>query len=157
MSGALRMDGANFSKSVVERIFEPFACKYSNGHECGLELFALREIVHAHEGTITATSVLGEGRSLGRSSSRTPFPMKAAAGINGPGWATAPCWPNCPNLARSTGLRNQTGKYRSGFLPEPASLTTSFQLIQLYTHDCAGDRSSLSTGISTIQNDAVYG
>jgi nitrogen-specific signal transduction histidine kinase len=58
---SVRDNGANFSKSVVERIFEPFACKHSNGHDCGLELFAVREIVHAHEGTITVASVPGEG------------------------------------------------------------------------------------------------
>jgi nitrogen-specific signal transduction histidine kinase len=58
---SVRDNGANFSKSVVERIFEPFACKHSNGHDCGLELFAVREIVHAHEGTITAASMPGEG------------------------------------------------------------------------------------------------
>jgi len=58
---SVRDNGANFSKSVVERIFEPFACKHSNGHDCGLELFVVREIVHAHEGTITVASVPGEG------------------------------------------------------------------------------------------------
>jgi len=58
---SVRHNGDPVSKSVLGRMFEPFACKQINGHDGGLELFAAREIVHAHEGAITVDSAPGEG------------------------------------------------------------------------------------------------
>ena len=58
---SVRDNGGHFSKGGLERIFEPFACKQIAGHDSGLELFAVREIVHAHEGAITVDSAPGEG------------------------------------------------------------------------------------------------
>jgi nitrogen-specific signal transduction histidine kinase len=66
--------GDHFYKSVLGRIFEPFACKHSDGHDSGLELFTVREIVHAHEGTITVDSAPGEGTVF-----RLYFPIPANA------------------------------------------------------------------------------
>ncbi len=57
----VRDDGVPFSKGMLGRIFEPFACKPTTGYKSGLELFAVREIVHAHEGEITVASAPGEG------------------------------------------------------------------------------------------------
>jgi nitrogen-specific signal transduction histidine kinase len=58
---SIRDNGDHFSQGGLDRIFEPFACKQIDGHDSGLELFAVREIVHAHEGTITVDSAPGEG------------------------------------------------------------------------------------------------
>lgn len=54
-------NGDHFTKRMLARLFEPFACKRPTGHNSGLELFAAREIVHAHEGEITVASAPGEG------------------------------------------------------------------------------------------------
>jgi nitrogen-specific signal transduction histidine kinase len=54
-------NGHPISKGGLERMFEPFACKQIDGHDSGLELFTVQEIVHAHEGTITVDSAPGEG------------------------------------------------------------------------------------------------
>ena len=58
---SVRDNGHPISKSVLERMFEPFACKQIDGHDSGLELFTVQEIVHAHEGAITVDSAAGEG------------------------------------------------------------------------------------------------
>jgi nitrogen-specific signal transduction histidine kinase len=58
---SVRDNGPPISQGVLERMFEPFACKQIDGHDSGLELFAVREIVHAHEGAITVDSAPGEG------------------------------------------------------------------------------------------------
>ena len=58
---SIRHNGDPVSKSVLGRMFEPFACKQTTGYDSGLELFAAREIVHAHEGAITVDSAPGEG------------------------------------------------------------------------------------------------
>ena len=58
---SIRDNGQHISKGGLERLFEPFACKQIDGHDSGLELFAVREIVHAHEGEITVASAPGEG------------------------------------------------------------------------------------------------
>jgi len=58
---SVRDNGHPVSKGGLERMFEPFACKQIDGHDSGLELFAVREIVHAHEGAITVDSAPGEG------------------------------------------------------------------------------------------------
>jgi nitrogen-specific signal transduction histidine kinase len=54
-------NGDHFSPNMLRRMFEPFACKQITGHNSGLELFTVREIVHAHDGEITVHSVSGEG------------------------------------------------------------------------------------------------
>ena len=56
-----RLDQVVVSTGMVKRMFEPFACKHTDGHNSGMELFAMREIVHAHEGEVTVTSTAGEG------------------------------------------------------------------------------------------------
>lgn len=58
---SIRDNGPHFHTGMLPRIFEPFACKLTNGYNSGLELFAVREIVHAHEGTITVDSAPGAG------------------------------------------------------------------------------------------------
>jgi signal transduction histidine kinase len=72
---SVRDNGGHFSKGGLERIFEPFACKQIAGHDSGLELFAVREIVHAHEGAITVDSAPGEGTVF-----RIYFPVPADDG-----------------------------------------------------------------------------
>jgi nitrogen-specific signal transduction histidine kinase len=75
---SVRDNGHPVSKGGLERMFEPFACKQIDGHDSGLELFAVREIVHAHEGTITVDSAPGEGTVF-----RLYFPVpENAAGEN---------------------------------------------------------------------------
>ena len=58
---SIRDNGHGLSKGVMERIFEPFACKKISGKNSGLELFTVQEIAHAHEGAVTVESTLGEG------------------------------------------------------------------------------------------------
>ena len=57
-------DGPGLSKSSQERVFEPFAHKRSSGKKCGLELYAVHEIMQAHEGAILLESALGQGTSF---------------------------------------------------------------------------------------------
>lgn len=58
---AVSGNGGHFSQAVLDRMFEPYACKQADGHNSGLELFAAREIVHEHEGTVTVDNVPGAG------------------------------------------------------------------------------------------------
>jgi nitrogen-specific signal transduction histidine kinase len=58
---SVRDNGHPVSKGGLARMFEPFACKQIDGYDSGLELFAVREIAHAHEGAITVDSAPGEG------------------------------------------------------------------------------------------------
>ena len=58
---AISDNSGQVSKAVLSRMFEPFACKQADGHNSGLELFAVREIVHAHEGAVTVDVVPGAG------------------------------------------------------------------------------------------------
>jgi nitrogen-specific signal transduction histidine kinase len=61
---AISGNSGQVSKAVLDRMFEPFACKQADGHNCGLELFAAREIVHAHGGAVTVGMVPGAGLVL---------------------------------------------------------------------------------------------
>lgn len=58
---AVSNNSAQVSQAVLGRMFEPFACKQADGHNSGLELFAAREIAHAHEGAVTVDMVPGDG------------------------------------------------------------------------------------------------
>ncbi len=58
---AVSNNGGQRSQAVLGRMFEPFACKQADGHNSGLELFAAREIVHAHDGAVTVDLVPGGG------------------------------------------------------------------------------------------------
>ncbi len=57
-------DGPGLSKSSQERVFEPFAHKRSSGKKCGLELYAVYELMQAHEGTVILESTPGQGTSF---------------------------------------------------------------------------------------------
>lgn len=58
---SVRDDNGHYGKHILARIFEPFACKQSDGRDSGLELFAVREMVHAHGGAITVDSAPTDG------------------------------------------------------------------------------------------------
>jgi PAS domain S-box-containing protein len=57
-------DGPGLSKSSQERVFEPFAHKRTSGKKCGLELYAVHEVMQAHEGAILLESAPGQGTSF---------------------------------------------------------------------------------------------
>ena len=61
---SIRDNGPGLSNDVVERIFEPFAYKRISGKNSGLELFAVQEIAHAHEGAVTVESAPGKGTAF---------------------------------------------------------------------------------------------
>jgi len=84
---SIRHNGDPVSKSVLGRMFEPFACKHVNGHDGGLELFAAREIVHAHGGEITVASAPGEGTVF---QLYFPSPANADGGKSAGGEAPVP-------------------------------------------------------------------
>ncbi len=48
-------------KNSLDRIFDPFHLRRSNGKKIGLELFLVRETMHLHHGDITAESQPGHG------------------------------------------------------------------------------------------------
>lgn len=48
-------------KNSLEKIFDPFYLRRSNGKKIGLELFLVRETMHAHHGEIIAESTPGNG------------------------------------------------------------------------------------------------
>lgn len=54
-------NGHGLDKSSKEKIFEPFHTRRSNGKKIGLELFLVRETVHAHQGEIVVESEPGHG------------------------------------------------------------------------------------------------
>jgi PAS domain S-box-containing protein len=58
---SVRDSGPGLSQSMMERVFEPFACKTTGGKNSGLELFSVQEIAHAHEGAVAVESAPGEG------------------------------------------------------------------------------------------------
>lgn len=48
-------------KNSLEKIFDPFHLRRSNGKKIGLELFLVRETMHIHDGEIIAASEPGHG------------------------------------------------------------------------------------------------
>lgn len=54
-------NGPGMSKSAQERVFEPFAHKRTTGKKCGLELYAVQEVMQAHEGAVVLESAPGQG------------------------------------------------------------------------------------------------
>jgi signal transduction histidine kinase len=54
-------NGQGLDKSSKEKIFEPFHTRRSNGKKIGLELFLVRETIHAHHGEIVVESEPGHG------------------------------------------------------------------------------------------------
>ncbi len=57
----VRDNGAPFTKSLLERMYEPFACKQPGGYNSGMNLFIVREIAHAHDGAATVESSPAHG------------------------------------------------------------------------------------------------
>ena len=57
----VRDDGPGLDKSGLAKIFDPFHTRRSSAKKIGLELFAIREIVHAHHGEIIVESEPGHG------------------------------------------------------------------------------------------------
>ena len=58
---AVRDNGPGLDKNSLEKIFDPFHLRRSNGKKIGLELFLVRETMHAHHGEIKAASEPGHG------------------------------------------------------------------------------------------------
>lgn len=54
-------DGPGLEPSALENIFHPFRRRRTGGNKAGLELFLVRETIHAHHGEIFAESTPGRG------------------------------------------------------------------------------------------------
>ena len=57
----VRDNSPGLDKNSLEKIFDPFHLRRSHGKKIGLELFLVRETVHAHHGEIVAESEPGHG------------------------------------------------------------------------------------------------
>lgn len=57
----VRDNGPGLEAYSLEKIFDPFHLRRSNGKKIGLELFLVRETLHAHRGEIAAQSAPGQG------------------------------------------------------------------------------------------------
>lgn len=58
---SVRDNGPGLSKSLMERIFEPFAYKSVDGKNSGLELFIVQEIASENDGAVTVESAPDRG------------------------------------------------------------------------------------------------
>ncbi len=57
----VRDNSPGLDKNSLEKIFDPFHLRRSNGKKIGLELFLVRETMHIHQGEIIAASEPGHG------------------------------------------------------------------------------------------------
>ena len=57
----IRDNSPGLNKSSLEKIFDPFYVRRTNGKKIGLELFLVRETMHAHHGDILVESEPGHG------------------------------------------------------------------------------------------------
>ena len=57
----VRDNSPSLDKNSLEKIFDPFHLRRSNGKKIGLELFLVRETMHVHHGEIIAASEPGHG------------------------------------------------------------------------------------------------
>ena len=57
----VRDNSPGLDKNSLAKIFDPFYLRRTNGKKIGLELFLVRETVHAHHGEIFAASEPGHG------------------------------------------------------------------------------------------------
>lgn len=60
----VRDNGPGLDAASLQKVFAPFVVRRSGGKKIGLELFAVREMVHLHRGEIIAASEPGSGLSF---------------------------------------------------------------------------------------------
>ena len=60
----VRDNGPGIPPEVQERLFEPFFTTKEVGRGTGLGLSISRQIIEAHDGSLTVESVLGEGTTF---------------------------------------------------------------------------------------------